>query len=210
VRGFVSDVSPSPCPLPSREREEIVKERTGEAMENLMEIIKKRVSVRAYKDKPLPKKVVKDILEAARYAPTARNLQELEYKVITSKAMITKLSEGVDKVIRKEGFPVKGPPGGRPGVFHDAPLLIIITAPKENRFSDSDAALAVQNIMLYATSIDLGSCFIGMAKLIERDKNLLKELHIADDRNIAAAVICGYADEKPEPKEKKLNAEFFE
>ncbi len=64
--------------------------------------------------------------------------------------------------------------------------------------------------MLYATSIDLGSCFIGMAKLLERDKNLLKALHIADDRNIVAAVICGYADEKPEPREKKLNAEFFE
>jgi len=179
-------------------------------MENIMEIIKKRVSVRAYKDKPLPKKVVQAILEAARYAPTARNLQELEYKVITSKAMITKLSEGVDQVIRKEGFPLKGPPSGRPSIFHDAPLLIIITAPKDNNFSASDAALAVQNIMLYATSIDLGSCFIGMAKLIERDKNLLKALHISDDRNIAAAVICGYADEKPEPREKKMTAEYFE
>jgi nitroreductase len=182
-------------------------------MDNLMEIIKKRVSTRAYKDKPLPKKIVKAILEAARYAPTARNLQELEYKVITSKAMITKLSEGIGNALKSGGPPLKGPPGGPPGarsIFHDAPLLIIITAPKDNTFSASDAALAVQNVMLYATSIDLGSCFIGMAKLIERDKNLLKELHISDDRNIAAAVICGYTDEKPEPKEKKLNAEFFE
>jgi len=179
-------------------------------METLMDIIKERKSIRKYKDKPLPKKVVNDILEAARYAPTARNLQELEYKVITSKTMITKLSEGIDQVIRKEGFPVKGPPGGRPSVFHDAPLLIIITAPKDNIFSASNAALAVQNIMLYATSIDLGSCFIGMAKLIERNKDLLKLVHIPDDMNIAAAVICGYPDEKPEPKGKKLNAEFFE
>jgi nitroreductase len=179
-------------------------------MENIMEIIKKRKSIRAYKDKPLLKNVVNAILEAARYAPTARNLQELEYKVITSKAMISKLSEGIGNALKSGGPPLKGPPPGRPSVFHDAPLLIIITAPKENMFSASDAALAVQNIMLYATSIDLGSCFIGMAKLIERDKNLLKALHIADDKNIAAAVICGYADEKPEPKEKKLNAEFFE
>jgi nitroreductase len=179
-------------------------------MENLMEIIKKRKSIRAYKDKPLPKDVVNSILEAARYAPTARNLQELEYKVITSKEMIKKLSDGIAAAIQKGGFPFKGPPGGRPSFFYSAPLLIIITAPKENKFSESDAALAVQNIMLYATSIDLGSCFIGMAKFIERDKKLLKEMHISNDRNIAAAVICGYADENPAPREKKINAEFFE
>jgi nitroreductase len=179
-------------------------------MENLMEIIKKRKSIRKYKDKPLPKDVVNSILEAARYAPTARNLQELEYKVITNKALIKQLSEGISNALKSEGLPLKGPPGGRPSCFYEAPLLIIIAAPKENRFSETDAALAVQNIMLYATSIDLGSCFIGMAKLLERDKKLLKALHISDDRNIAAAVICGYADEKPEPREKKLNAEFFE
>jgi nitroreductase len=64
--------------------------------------------------------------------------------------------------------------------------------------------------MLYATSINLGSCFIGMGKLIERDKDLLKMLHIADNMNIVATVICGYPAENPEPREKKLTAEFFE
>jgi nitroreductase len=179
-------------------------------MKTIMEIIKARKSIRAYKDKTLPGEVVNSILEAAKYAPTARNLQELEYKVITSKATMTKLSEGILAAIQKEGMPLKGPPGAHPDFFHGAPLLIIVTAPKDNMFALSDAALAVQNIMLYATSIDLGSCFIGMAKLIERDKNLLKMLHIAENMNIVAAVICGYPVENPEPKEKKLKAEFFE
>jgi nitroreductase len=175
-----------------------------------MEIIKARRSVRAYQDKALPKKVVSDILEAGKYAPTARNLQQLEYKVITSKTLITKLSEGIAAAMQKEGMPMKGPPGGKPNFFYSAPLLIIITAPKDNMFALSDSGLAVQNIMLYATSIDLGSCFIGMAKLIERDKNLLKMIHIADNMTIVAAVICGYADEKPDAKEKKQTVEFFE
>ena len=64
--------------------------------------------------------------------------------------------------------------------------------------------------MLYATSIGLGSCFIGMARLIEKDENLLKELHVTGNMMIAAAVICGYPDEEPEPKEKKLTVEYFE
>jgi nitroreductase len=179
-------------------------------METIMEIIKQRTSIRAYKDKPLPKDVVNSILEAARYAPTARNLQQLEYKVITNKGLITRLSDGIAAALKRENLPLKAPPGFRTNFFHNAPLLIIVTGLKENNWSQSDAALAVQNIMLYATSINLGSCFIGMARLIDRDKKLRQELHISEDRNIVAAVICGYADEKPVPKEKKINAEFFE
>jgi len=179
-------------------------------MKTTMEIIKARKSIRAYKDKALPKDIVNAILEAGRYAPTARNMQELEYKVITSKTLISKLSEGIAAAMQKEGMPTKGPPGAKPNFFYGSPLLIIITAPKDNMFALSDAALAVQNIMLYATSIDLGSCFIGMARFIERDKNLLKMIHIADNMTIVAAVICGYPAENPEPREKKLKAEFFE
>lgn len=179
-------------------------------MKTLIEIIKARRSVRAYQDKALPKKVVNDILEAGKHAPTARNLMELEYKVITSKVLINKLSEGIAAAMQKEGLPMKAPPGVRPSFFYSAPLLIIITAPKDNHFAFTDAALAVQNIMLYATSIDLGSCFIGMARLIERDEKLLKTLHIADNMTIVAAVICGYSTESPAAKEKKQTVEYFE
>jgi nitroreductase len=178
-------------------------------METIMDIIKKRKSIRVYKDKPLPKKLVNAILEAAKYAPTARNMQELEYKVITSKTLMNKLSDGILAAVQKEGLPLKGPPGGKPDFFHGAPLLILVTAPTDNHWAPTDAALAVQNIMLYATSVDLGSCFIGMAQLINRDKASLKALHIADDMHIVAAVICGYPDEDPAPREKKMNAEFF-
>jgi nitroreductase len=179
-------------------------------MSEIMAIIKARKSIRVYQEKPLPKKVVEEILEAARYAPTARDLQELEYKVITDKAFMSKLSDGLSDAIQKEGMPLKGPPGAKLDFFHGAPLVIIIAAPKDNYWASADAGLAVQNIMLFATSIKLGTCFIGMAKLIERDKNLMNMLHITDNMNIVAAVVCGYPAENPEPKEKKQTAEFFE
>jgi hypothetical protein len=38
----------------------------------------------------------------------------------------------------------------------------------------------------------------------------MRELNISDDRKVAAAVICGYSDETPAEKEKKMNAEFFQ
>jgi nitroreductase len=179
-------------------------------MENLMDIIKKRRSVRAYQDRPLPEEVVRDILDAARYAPSARNAQPLEYKVITNKELISRLSEGITAAIKRDGLTLKAPPNVRLNYFYGAPLLLIITAPGDNHWAVSDAALAVGNVMLYATSIGLGSCFIGMARLIQRDGKLMEELHIAADRNIVAAVICGYPEGWPEEKEKKMAAEFFE
>lgn len=179
-------------------------------MKTLMEIIKSRKSIRAYQDKPLPKQVVGDILEAAKYAPTARNMQELEYRVVTNKDLMDKLSKGIGDAFQKEGRSLKSRPGVRPSFFYGAPLLIIVIAPKDNNWAGTDAALAVQNILLYATSIDLGACFIGMAKFIEKDKELCKLVNIPDSMTIAAAVICGYPAENPEPREKKQTAEFFE
>ena len=102
-------------------------------------------------------------------------------------------SRGIADILRQENLSFRP----RPNSFYNAPLVIIIVGPKENRWIDSDAALAVQNIMLYATSIGLGTCFIGMARYIEKDERLLQELHISKDRKIAAAVICGYAYENP-------------
>lgn len=176
----------------------------------LMEIIKKRKSIRAYQDKPLSKDIVNDILEAARHAPTARNQQELEYRVITNRELITRCSEAITRALEQENLSMKTPPNFRPNFFYNAPLLILIIGPKDNHWINSDAALAVQNVMLYATSIGLGSCFIGMARFIMKDKELCQELHISEDKDLAAAVICGHAAEDPEPKEKRLNAEYFE
>jgi nitroreductase len=174
-------------------------------MEQLMDIIKKRISIRAYKDKPLSPETLKALLEAAQYAPSARNLQQLEYKVITNKDLINRLSAAIGAVVSRERPSMPA----RPNFFYQAPLLVIIAGPRENHWINSDAALAAQNMMLYAASSNLGSCFIGLAKYIEQDKALLKELHIGEDQIIAAAVVCGYPDEKPAVKEKKMKAEFF-
>jgi nitroreductase len=176
-------------------------------MDSILDVIKKRRSIRKYKDKPLSKDTILLLLEAAKYAPTARNLQQLEYKVITNKDLIQKISDGVIAVIARESpsFPIRQ----RSNLFYYAPLLIIISAPAENVWIYSDAALAVENIMLYASSINLGTCFIGLARFIGKDKDLMHELNIPEDKKIAAAVVCGYPDEEPPEKEKRMKAEFF-
>jgi nitroreductase len=181
-------------------------------METVMDIIKKRKSIRKYLDKPVPRDVLDKILEAAKNAPSARNMQPLEYRVVTSKSVMAKLTAGLEKIVPTLGLPqppAGPPPGEKPDFFRGGRVLILVTAPKDSVWAGAEAGLAVGNIMLYATSIGLGTCFIGMARELVRDKNLLDLLHIGAGRDIAAAVVLGYPDEDPPPKEKKLNVEFF-
>jgi nitroreductase len=186
-------------------------------MEQIMDIIKKRRSVRAYEETPLPEGTIDSILEAARYAPSARNLQQLKYKVITNKALMRKISAGISAAVKKEMVSTSPSSGtlnwpqlqDRPDFFYNAPMLIILTGPKDSVWIETDAALAAMNIMLYATSINLGTCFIGMIRFIDKSATLRKGLHISEDQKIAAAVTCGYSDETPPEKEKKIIAEFF-
>ncbi len=184
-------------------------------MDSILDIIQKRLSIRAYQDRQLPEATVKALLEAARHAPTARNLQELEYRVITRPALLQKLSDGIAAVLKREGAgippprPGTPPPPARPHFFYRAPLLVLVIGPADNHFIYTDAALAAQNMMLYATAQNLGSCFIGMATFIEKDPALRAELHIGDQQKIAAAVIAGYPAETPVPKEKMLKVEYF-
>jgi nitroreductase len=183
-------------------------------MDYLMDIIKKRKSIRVYHDKPLPENMLSDIMEAAKNAPTARNAQQLEYKVVTSRAMLQKLSDCVQAFFEKyvaamPNRPPSPPSGVRLQAFHRAPCLILICGPKDNDWIETDASLGAQNIMLYAASRDLGSCFIGMARLLTRDAAIMKELNISDNQKIAAAVVVGYPNENPAPKEKFLKVEYF-
>ena len=176
-------------------------------MDKILDLMKRRMSIRAYQNKALTEDMVKSILEAAQHAPTARNLQQLEYKVITNPDLIRRASDSIAAALKKENRSMQFP--ARASFFYGAPLLIIIVGPAENPWIYSDAGLAAQNIMLYATSLDLGSCFIGMTRFIEQDPEILKELHISAGYKVAAAVVCGYPAEKPAPKEKKLVAEYF-
>lgn len=183
-------------------------------MNSIMDVIKKRISIRAYQDRTLDKDIIDSLLEAAKEAPSARNLQQLEYKVITNRSLSKKMSDSILNVLKKDMAASPPPPGTdslpvRPDYFYNAPLVVVIIGPKANPWIDSDAALAAQNIMLYATSINLGTCFIGMSRLIDKDPAMLQELHIPGDYRIAAAVVCGYPAEQPVPKEKFLKAEYF-
>ena len=169
---------------------------------DVFETIKARRSVRAYKDEPLEKVHLQKILQAARHAPSARNMQPLKFVVVQNKEMINKLSK---IVIEEAGrrYPSLTLRQLQDPIFYNAPVIIFIAGDKSYDWVELDAALAAENMMLYARSQDIGSCFIGYAKLLNFRRDILDELKITGNLSIIATLIFGHTDEWPEMPDKK-------
>lgn len=171
--------------------------------------IKERRSIRKYKNKKIPEKLIKEIIESGRYAPSSHNSQPWRFIVITNKNKINKLSEYIknwfkkrlklgylvgffNKKIKNELEAAKKRLVKEDLFFYNAPLLILICA-KPKRFVEVDCACAAQNMMLAARSLGIGSCWIGFADLvINKNRRLMTSLGIPEDHKIIAHLIFGY------------------
>jgi len=184
-------------------------------MNSIMDNIKQRRSIRSYKNKKIPKKLIEDIIEAGRFAPSAHNSQQCRFIIINNKKTIKKCSEHI-----KRWFKVRLPlkpiislfnkkllktiEGAEKRVFndkdlffYDAPLLILICA-KDNSWAPKDASCAAQNMMLAARSLNIGSCWIGYADhVLNKSRPLLDELGVPKDLMIHSTLVFGYPESFP-------------
>ena len=156
---------------------------------NSIECILKRRSIRKYQDRIVREEDIKILLESAMAAPSARNQQPWEFYVISNKVVLDQI-RGV----------------GRNFDFN-SPLMIVVCGNKsrsitqnDNDFWIQDCSAAVENILLAATSLGLGSVWCGLYPVIERS-NALKEILGVDDNIVPMAVLhIGYPDEEKEER----------
>lgn len=113
-------------------------------MDNFLELLKIRRSVRAFQDRNIPKEQLQEIVDAARFAPTARNVQPWEFVVITDR---NKLAE-----IANLGQNAK--------FMAQAAACIAVFSTATNYFLE-DGSAATCNILLAATALGVGSCWIA-------------------------------------------------
>jgi nitroreductase len=175
----------------------------------VMKAIKERRSIRKYEDKPVPKEVVDELLSAAMMSPSAMNRQPWEFIVVTDRKMIRELSDRVKKQAGIIGYAAKYAErftSREDLIFYGAPLVVIVTAPKNYEWAGLDCGILAQTMFLAAYSLGLGSCFIGFARMLNKDAEAFKMLGIPADREILAPLIFGYAAEKKEPHEAKPKA----
>lgn len=163
---------------------------------NVIECIRERRSIRNYSDKPVEWDKVVKIIEAARLAPSSGNIQNWGFVIVKEYANRKKI---VEACFDQEWV-------------GDAPVLIVICADAEqgDRFYGTrgemlytiqNCAAATENMLLTATSLNLGSCWIGAFD----ETKVRTILQLPENIMPHAIVSVGYTDEKPLlPSKKKV------
>lgn len=146
---------------------------------DIYEIIKKRKSVRTYKEKEIEEDKLKRILEAARLAPSASNKQEWRFVVVRDRAKIVELSAAANSQTFIAG----------------APVVIACCAETDEHVMTCgqlcypiDLAIAIDHITLTAVEEGLGTCWIGA---FSEDK-VKKLLNIPKHIRVVELLLLGY------------------
>ena len=173
----------------------------------VIDAIEARRSIRAYKDTHVEREKLELLAKCGVMAPSAMNRQEWEVRVVDSKEWIDaatatylKSVEGTDKAKYMLTPTFKN-------IFRNAPAVIFVAAP-EGLFAGENVGCLAQNIMLAATELGLGTCFLGSVQMIFAEPTMaqhLASLGFSDGYRLRYALAVGYPDEAPEMKERDMS-----
>jgi nitroreductase len=151
------------------------------------DVIISRRSIRRFKQKQIKIEILKKLINAARLAPSAANLQVLEYIIVNNKNLCSKIFNtiGWAAYIKPTWSPKKEE---RPTSY-----IIILTNNIDNKYYIRDVSLATENIVLAAESEKIGSCILLNIKRNE----IRKILKIPDNLHIDSVIALGYKGEQP-------------
>ena len=159
---------------------------------SLVETVLSRRSIRRYEKSEIPNDVLNKILEAGRQAPSAANRQPLRFIVLTDDNIKNELSKGFfNRFIKDSHLTIVG----------CANTGDILTG----KWSVVDTVIALQNMVIAAWAMGVGSCWIGDFNE-DRIKQLLK---IPNKWKVVALVSFGYPAEQPNPRRKKSISDIF-
>jgi len=147
-------------------------------MDNSLELFKIRRSVRVFGDQSIPKKQLEKIVDAARFAPTARNLQPWEFVVVTEKAKLSQLAQ----LAQTGRF-----------IAQAAACIAIFSA--DTKYFLEDGSAATCSMLLAATALGIGSCWVaGDKKPYCSQVSAL--LNAPSEMKLVSLVALGYPLEK--------------
>ena len=166
-------------------------------MSAVLENIKTRRSCRSYLPDEVPVELIEKVVEAGTYAPTGLGMQSPIIIAVTNKEMRDRLSKMNAAVMNGKNDP-----------FYGAPVVLVVLANKERGTYLYDGSTVMENLMLAAHSLGLGSCWIHRAKEefeSEEGKALLKSWGIDGDYEGIGHCILGYPANSPSAKPRKEN-----
>ena len=166
-------------------------------MNEVLKAMYERRSVRKFKPDHVPQDLIEQIVDAGLYAPSGMGGQPTVILAITNKEVRNKLSEANRKI---------GGWGEEYDPFYGAPVVLVVLVNKDHPTWQYDGPIVMENMMLAAHSLGLGSIWIHRAKEefeTEEGKEILKKLGIEGNYEGIGNLILGYAvgpDAKPAPR----------
>ena len=174
---------------------------------NVIEAIKTRRSTRKFKARAVEMEKLQQIVEAGRFGPTGGNAQGNHFFVISNATALMMLKDMVQTAFAKMELrddlykslknSIMLSQKGNYSFSYNAPVLIVVANKKDYGNNMADVACAVENMMLAANELDLGSCYINQLKWLNEDPSIrgyLGTLGLKDDERVYASVAIGYPD----------------
>lgn len=164
-----------------------------------------RRSVKKYEDRPVPIELVEEVVKAGTYAPSGMNRQSPIILAVTNKEMRDRLSRINLEIVIGRNLKTSS---GHNDPFYGAPVVLVVLAKKEVGTRIYDGSLVMENMMIAAQSLGLGTCWIHRAKETfetEEGKQILQELGITGEYEGIGNCILGYASKdalKPQSPRK--------
>ena len=159
---------------------------------SLLDLILSRRSIRRYETKDIPEEVLHQILEAGRQAPSAANRQPFRFVVVNDNDLLKNLCDNLINRFVKY-----------------APVVIVGCADIKSLLTGKwvvvDTTIAMQNMVIAAWALGVGSCWIGGCN----EKEIKKLLKIPDKWKFVALLTLGYPAEQPKPRKKKQVEKLF-
>ena len=162
----------------------------------VLEALETRRSIRAYKPFQITDDELQAVLRAGTFAPTAHGQQSPFIVAVQNVAMCDQLRRMNAEVMGVTTDP-----------YYGAPTIVLVFVPEDNRNGVQDGSCVLQNMMLAAHSVGLGSCWINReAEMFATDegKGLMKRMGLPDGLRGVGALALGYAASAPAaPKPRK-------
>lgn len=170
-----------------------------------LEAILTRRSTRNYRPDPVEEEKLEKILDAARQAPSGGNNQTSHFLVIRNREVIGKLIEMTETAFAKMEiaedtyaslkYAIAASKKGGYVFCYNAPVLIAVANRRDYGNNMADCACAIENMMVAANALDLGSCWINQLRWLNAEPALVEylcSLGMKEYERIYGAVILGY------------------
>jgi nitroreductase len=178
-------------------------------MNEVLKTIAARRSTRQFKPGQITDDELRAILEAGLQAPTGHNDQSCYFVVIQNGEKIGEISEGSKAEMRKIPLDWIAKIGGieKFNIFYNAPTVVLVAARKDAVSPVPDACAAIQNMVIAAESLNVGSCWNGFAHFYFTSPERLKSIGIPDGHAVHFGVALGY---RPDGSSANRPARKFE